>query len=200
MKRFRQFLFIAFGACIGCGGPSARYDATVEGTVTVDGQLASRGRVMFHPVKEGPPAYGSIFPNGTYSLRVGQGDLEEVDGGKLPSGDYLVTVVVNMPSIQDETVGAGGPPKPGAQLMAAKYADKSTTDLRRTVKPGRNVFPLELEGAAVEAKSATPADEEAANASNGTSAATEPQDEPTTAAPKDAAAAPTAAPAEESKP
>ena len=139
---------IVLVGCLGCGGPSASYDATVQGTVTVDGELAPRGRVVFHPVGEGPPAYGSIFPNGTYSLRVGQGDLEEVDGGQIPSGEYIATVVVNMPSVKDEAVGEGGPPKPGARLTAAKYADKATSDLRVSVKPGLNVVPLELEGVA----------------------------------------------------
>jgi hypothetical protein len=75
--------------------------------------------------------------------------LDDVDGGKLKSGEYIVTVVVNMPSAHSATVGDGGPPTPGARLTAAKYADKGTTDLRATVKPGPNVIPFELEGAEV---------------------------------------------------
>ena len=142
-------LIAVLAAPLGCGGPSASYDSTVQGTVIVDGELAGRGRVMFHPVDDGPPAYGNIFDNGTYSLRVGQGDLDDVDGGKLKSGEYIVTVVVNMPSAHSATVGDGGPPTPGARLTAAKYADKGTTDLRATVKPGPNVIPFELEGAEV---------------------------------------------------
>ena len=57
----------------GCGGP----DSTVQGTVTIDGELAHRGIVTFHPVDGGPTAYGSIGENGEYSLRVGRGDLND---------------------------------------------------------------------------------------------------------------------------
>ena len=69
---------------------------------------------------------------------------------RIRSGEYIVTVVVNMPSVKDEAVGEGGPPKPGTRLSAQKYADEATSDLRVTVKPGRNVLPLELEGAKAE--------------------------------------------------
>jgi len=154
MLRCRKLAWLICLACLGCGGPSSSYDATVEGTVTVDGQLAKRGRVVFHPLDEGPVAYGNIFPNGSYSIRVGQGDLSDVDGGEVPSGDYIVTVVVNMPSSEGEAVSDGGPPKPAARVTAAKYADKATSDLRAAVKPGRNVVPLELTSAvAAEAES-----------------------------------------------
>lgn len=151
MTRTNLCLVIVIVACGASGGCGAKPDATVQGTVTIDGELANRGTVVFHPVKEGPPAYGTVHENGTYSLRVGQGDLEEVDGGKLRSGDYIVTVVVNMPPLGKETVGgAAGPPVPGPRLTAGKYAETATSDLRFTVKPGLNVVPLELEGAAAE--------------------------------------------------
>jgi hypothetical protein len=164
MRLFYLVLIAVLAAPLGCGGPSASYDSTVQGTVIVDGELAGRGRVMFHPVDDGPPAYGNIFDNGTYSLRVGQGDLDDVDGGKLKSGEYIVTIVVNMPSAHSATVGDGGPPTPGARLTAAKYADKGTTDLRATVKPGPNVIPFELEGAEVVEEEVAAESSEAADA------------------------------------
>ena len=142
MTRFLLYC-VSMAALIGCGGP----DATVQGTVTIDGQLARRGTVLFHPVDGGPMPYGTIADNGSYALRVGQGDLKDA-GAEIKSGDYIVTVVVNMPSKKDEMVGETGPPRPGARLTAKKYATKESSDLRATVKAGPNVVPLELEGAA----------------------------------------------------
>jgi hypothetical protein len=137
---------LLLAACLSCGGP----DASVQGTVTIDGQLARGGTVQFHPVEGGPTAYGSIARDGSYSLRVGQGDLSDPNAGAVPLGKYIVTVVVNMPSAKDETVGESGPPRPGARLTAEKYANKETSELQFTVKSGRNVIPLELEGAAAD--------------------------------------------------
>ncbi len=145
------------GLCLGCGGP----DANVQGTVTIDGQLANRGTVVFHPVKGGPTAYGSIADNGTYLLRVGQGNLKDPNSGGVPSGEYLVTVVVNMPSTKDAAIGESGPPTPGAKLSSSKYAEKETTDLKAVVKPGDNVVALELKGSSE--------DEPQADVSEGTS-------------------------------
>lgn len=126
----------------GCGGPGSR-DATVSGTVLVNGQLAERGMVTFHPVGGGPPAVGRIHSNGTYSVRTGQGDLSDPDGGTLHSGEYKVTIVVH--GEPGAAIMEGGPPNVGPRLTAAKYASVETTDLERTVKPGKNLFVFELE-------------------------------------------------------
>jgi len=131
----------------GCGGAAYEYDSIVTGTVTIDGELAKTGTVAFHPVGKGRPAIGRIHPDGSYSLRTGQGDLSQPDGGTVMSGDYLVTVNVNAPPAKGAVVGEGGPPIPGPSLIASKYAQKSTTDLRFTVKPGKQVIVLNLEGA-----------------------------------------------------
>ncbi len=134
---------------VGCSGTSDTFDATVQGTVTIDDELVSRGTVTFHPKEGGVAAIGRIHPDGSYSLRTGQGNLRDVDGGQLRSGDYVVTVEVTGPS-GGELLGEGGPPISGPRLMAAKYASKETSDLLRTVKPGPNVFNLPLQRAAVE--------------------------------------------------
>jgi hypothetical protein len=159
-------LFVGLlAAFVGCGGPAA----TVQGTVTIDGEVARRGTVQFHPVEGGPTAYGSIADDGSYAIRVGQGDLSDPDASDVPLGEYIVTVVVNMPSRPDDVSGEGGPPKPGARLSAAKYGNKDTSDLRHTVTAGRNVVPLEIEGASADEQ---PADGEATEVAP----ATEPPD------------------------
>ena len=137
---------VLFVTAHGCGGPAYEYDSVVTGTVTVDGELANSGTVTFHPVKEGRPAIGRIHPDGSYSLRTGQGDLKQEDGGTVMSGEYLVTVNITAPPAEGAVVAEGGPPIPGPSLIASKYAQKGTTELRFTVKPGPQVIVLNLEG------------------------------------------------------
>jgi hypothetical protein len=173
MKRDR--FAIAFGALalltfVACGGPAFEYDSVVTGTVTVDGDLADSGTVTFHPVKDGRPAIGRINPDGSYSLRTGQGDLREADGGTVMSGEYLVTVNITAPSAEGAVVAEGGPPIPGPSLIHSKYAQKSTTDLRFTVKPGPQVIVLNLEGA----EPAPAEDDEAVGSAEGEDAAQSP--------------------------
>lgn len=142
------YILLAAAFMVGCGGPAHKYDAVVTGTVTVDGELAKSGTVIFHPAKEdGQVAIGKIFADGSYSLRTGQGDLSDVDGGTVKSGDYIVTVSVTGPPAQGAVVAAGGPPMPGPSLIAQKYALKGSSDLRRKVVPGPNVLVLDLEAA-----------------------------------------------------
>jgi len=146
MKRFLLVqLALLFVCCFGCGSPTSN----VHGTVTIDCELANQGTVQFHPVQSGPTAYGTIAKDGSYTLRIGQGNLNDPNAGEVPVGEYIVTVVVNMPSSHDVLVGETGPPHPGARLTPAKYGDKQTSDLRCTVNAGTNVVPLELEGVSV---------------------------------------------------
>lgn len=147
MTRIVAYLALGVMFAAGCNGPANKYDAVVTGTVTIDGELANNGTVTFHPIDDGKVAVGRIHPDGSYSLRTGQGDLNEVDGGTVVSGDYIVTVSVTGPSEPDARVGEGGPLIPGPSLVAAKYASQDTSDLKRTVKPGPQIFVLELEKA-----------------------------------------------------
>jgi hypothetical protein len=167
MVRISIYCILLTAAFAGCDRPAA----TVQGTVTIDGQLVSRGTVVFHPVSSGPTAYGTIDKHGSYALRVGQGDLNDPNAGDISTGEYIVTVVVNTPPQRDETVDDGSPPMPGARVTPPKYASKDTTDLRATVKPGRNVVPLELEAAvaeeAVEAPETTEGEPTDANEAGG---------------------------------
>jgi hypothetical protein len=154
MKRVSSLGCLLVAAIIGCGGP----DATVQGTVTVGGEIAHQGTVQFHPVKGGPTAYGNIADNGSYSLRVGQGDLSDPNAGMVQSGEYIITVVVNMPSTRNQALGEAGPPEPGARLSAEKYATKESSNLHATVNPGANVVPLELDRATAEVNDEAVAD------------------------------------------
>ena len=138
---------LAFVVIVSCGGPAHEYDAVVTGTVTIDGELAKSGIVTFLPIKNGLPAIGRIYADGSYSLRTGQGDLRKSDGGTVIPGEYLVTVAITAPPAAGAVVGEHGPSVAGPTLIAKKYALKDTTDLRFTVKPGQNMFVLELAAA-----------------------------------------------------
>jgi hypothetical protein len=143
---------IALLAAAGCGRPGDEYESTVTGTVTIDGELAKSGTMTFHQMDKGTLAIGRIKPDGSYSLRTGQGGLRQLDGSAIMPGKYSVTVSITGPPVSDETVVEGGPPSPGPSLIAVKYAQKGTTDLRYTVKPGKQVIVLNLERAEAEPK------------------------------------------------
>lgn len=124
---------VAVAATAGCGGP---YDATLTGTVTLDGNALPRGTVAFHPLSGGPGAYATIDPDGTYDVRTGR------ERG-LPAGEYEVTVTAHEPSTITQTA-TGGPPPPGKAITPAWYRWKESSGLRVTVDRGSNEINLEL--------------------------------------------------------
>lgn len=144
MARFYTILSFYLVAALGCSGPANQYGATVTGTVVIDGELAESGTVVFHPVEEGIPAIGRIHKDGSYSLRTGQGDLQEADGGTVIPGKYVVTVSITEPSGEDSQIAEQGPLRPGRSLVAAKYSSFETSDLERTIEPGPQVIVLKL--------------------------------------------------------
>jgi hypothetical protein len=141
---YRTMAVVLSICCAGCG---SKMDSTVQGTVTIDGEIANRGTIAFYPAGGGAPAYGNIAKDGSYSLRVGQGNLRDEDASRIHSGEYVVTVVVNMAQQNGATVGEAGPPLPGPRMTADKYSSKESSPLHKTVKPGPNIMSLELEGA-----------------------------------------------------
>jgi hypothetical protein len=195
MKRISICAALAVLIAAGCGGPANKYDAVVTGTVTVDGELAESGTVVFHSIaRDGKAAVGRIYPDGSYSLRTGQGNLREEDGGTVVPGEYIVTVSITGSPVESEQVIPGAPPIPGPSLVAAKYATQDTSDLKRTVKAGEQIINLELE------RAESPPPEDAADESEAeTGAATESDAvEPATEEPSQAShaeTAPEAAPA-----
>lgn len=136
-----SLLYCLAALAIGCGSGSG--EATVTGTVLMDGQLVDGGTITFHPVTGGPPATGRIRKDGSFSVRSGQGNLKDADSGTLQTGDYKITIVVLGPSLGSET--PAGPPPAGPRLSAEKYASQSTTDLQRTVVAGKNLFEFHLD-------------------------------------------------------
>jgi hypothetical protein len=120
-------LLIALILLTGCepSGP-----ATVTGKVTFDGAPVKAGTVGFHPDRGMTPYYAIIQPDGTYSLTT-----ETV--ATIPAGSYTVTV-----NGQEPPRASKGPPGPGKVITPQKYADKATSPLRASVRPGVNTIDL----------------------------------------------------------
>ena len=144
MIRRNIYRTVSILTCLCCCGCERQLESSVQGTVTIDGVLADHGTVAFYPAGGGAPAYGNIAKNGSYSVRVGQGNLRNEDASRIHSGEYVVTIVVNALAQNGETLGEAGPPKPGPRMTADKYATKDTSPMHVTVKPGPNIVPLEF--------------------------------------------------------
>lgn len=113
------------------GGCGSGLDATVDGTVTLDGQPLTNGTVSFHPKGTAPVAYGQIQSDGTYTASTGSSE------GITP-GEYTATVVATKP---DPDPSDEKPPEP---LTPVRYASPETSGLDVTVRSGQNHLPLEL--------------------------------------------------------
>ena len=120
---------LAFFA-VGCGKPVSY----VTGQVTMDDKPLPGGGIAFHPVDRGPVAYGTIDSEGHYTLDVG-------DGNGLPPGEYIVTVVGMGPL---PPLLADGTQMPGKILTPTRYGDRELSDLKASIKPGRNEVNLSL--------------------------------------------------------
>lgn len=123
---------VALIALVGCGGP---YDASVQGKVTLDGNVVPTGAISFIPTHQGPQAYAMIDSSGNYKVYTGR------EAG-IPSGEYGVAIVAREAST---TMSAGnGPPPPGKAITPRWYASADTSGLKFTVEPGSNDINLEL--------------------------------------------------------
>ena len=120
-------------ALLGCGSGDI---GQVVGTVTLDGKPLPNARLEFFPADGGGLSAGRTDANGKYELFYGR----EAMGAEV--GEHLVQI---------RTAGAG--PAEGdygssaAEKLPVRYNNKS--ELKRTVKPGRNVIDFELESKGV---------------------------------------------------
>ncbi|MEZ6097574.1 MAG: hypothetical protein R3E01_01245 [Pirellulaceae bacterium] len=138
MNFFRLIVLASFCAGVaGCARGPAK--APVKGTVTVNGQPITEGRVTFHPVK-GRSASGRINADGTYELTT-----DEPGDGALV-GEHTVTIeaskitssAVQAQSFEEEI--STRLPNATAQntriqwLVPPEYSEPSTSPLRETVE------------------------------------------------------------------
>jgi hypothetical protein len=132
-RRSTLLLLVVAAASLGC---SDSLDATVVGTVSLDGKPVGPGVVTFVPVEgsQPNPASGPVQPNGTYALKTSR-----TEG--LTPGKYKASV-----SIWDQPEVPKGErsmitPK---LITPEKYADPETSGLEYQVDPGDNTIDLTL--------------------------------------------------------
>lgn len=119
---------------MGCN--TASHEATVSGTVSLDGTPIGPGVVQFIPVGSSHnPATGTIQVDGAYELRTS-------NKSGLQPGQYQVTVAV----YDHPELAPGERAAPGSAPLRTpeKYFSLETTDLEFTVSPGDNTIDIEL--------------------------------------------------------
>jgi len=114
-------------------GCSNRDLGQVSGTVTLDGEPLADAMVIFTPMTGGRPAAGRTDAQGRYELifdRAGAGAVH---------GEHFVEIrTADERILEDDSVEVI------PERVPAKY--NATSELRRTVEEGSNVFDFELEG------------------------------------------------------
>jgi hypothetical protein len=127
---------------VGCGG-GANAPQPVSGKVSVKGGAPlKKGAIRFTATTAGADkkivsGMGEIDAQGAFQIS----SLGVNDG--IPVGDYKVTFA-NTEGGRDYD----HPNDPVIPVIADKYGSDSTTDLKYTVKPGRNTCTFELDPAA----------------------------------------------------
>lgn len=115
----------------GCG---SRLGADVGGRITIAGEPAPHGMIVFHPVDGGPLAASTISSSGSYRLTTA--------GEKtLPPGEYLVTITVveeRQPPSSDEVI-------PPVSLIDERYGSKETSGLTCVVERGGSTVDYDLD-------------------------------------------------------
>jgi hypothetical protein len=133
-------LTVLGGLCAAGCGPGAASTAQVRGTVAYRGVRLRGGTIVFTPDStrgtHGPQSYAEIQPDGSYTLRSG-------DGMGAVTGWHRVTVV----AVQARPAGPGdGPFAVPMPLVPEKYRDPDQCGLTREVKANQaNEIDFDLE-------------------------------------------------------
>jgi hypothetical protein len=125
---------LAFLSVAGCGGSAA----SVEGTVTLDGQPVEGGpdlygTVSFFPTGGGAPAVGIIQSSGSYVVETGSRE-------GLAPGKYAVAVSIKKIHPAATPEGLTRPER----ISPIKYSKPMESGLTAEVAPGGNTFDFDL--------------------------------------------------------
>jgi len=117
----------------GCRGNSTKEEGEVSGKVTCEGNPVREGIVSFQHTQTGYADEAPLNKDGAYAFTK-----------PLPGGDYKVTV---LPLVVREQEGGKGP-KVGLEKPAPdipeKYRTPGGSDLKATVKGGKNEFNFDM--------------------------------------------------------
>jgi hypothetical protein len=118
---------------LGCGG---RFDANVEGVVTLDGEPIGPGVVIFAPVEGGyNPATGAVQNDGSYFLKT-------MNERGLRPGSYKVAVQIH--EIPTDRAYGERDMRPIKFRIPEKYITIETSGLQFEVEGGANKIDIEL--------------------------------------------------------
>jgi hypothetical protein len=136
-RRFVGLLCLAvLLAAAGCASDRLP-TAPVEGKVLYHGKPLEFGGVLVQPTS-GPPARGTIQPDGTFRLST----YRDGDGAVL--GQHAVQITCYDNQRPGGTLDTSKEPGVGKSLIPAKYARHDTSGERREVRQENNSFTFEL--------------------------------------------------------
>ncbi len=130
----------------GCGSSNPNAPASITGKVTYKNAPVTAGNIKFHAPDAGVYPTG-INPDGTYSI------------SDIPAGDLVVTIETESVNLKKQSYGGGqgkdkqfSPMPEGANVVAqgayvkipAKYSDKTKSDLKVTLKHGKQEKDFDL--------------------------------------------------------
>jgi hypothetical protein len=116
------------------GGYGPKFGADVRGVVTISGNPAPHGMIVFNPVDGGPISASVIYPSGKYRVTT-------AGHRSLAPGDYIVTIAI----VDDGGNHTQTPSAAALQsLIDPRYSSKETSGLMSTVKLGRNTLSFDL--------------------------------------------------------
>lgn len=120
----------------GCGGSGKGPAGTVAGKVTFQGAPLAEGNITFVKVGGGGSGAGVIETDGTYSAT-------GVEGG-MPTGDYVAVLVP--PEVTIDRGPNTSPEKAFKEMktIPGKYRSDVTSDLKVTIREGRNDFNIDM--------------------------------------------------------
>jgi hypothetical protein len=121
-------------AMVGCGqsGPNLH---TVSGKVTFQGKPVATGLIRFHSPPLGIDLMAYIRADGTYRVKMAQGD-------GLPEGEYQVAI--EPPRVEVPVGVMKLPPALQRPDIPAKYRQPATSGLKLTVAPGDNQLDIDM--------------------------------------------------------
>src|SRR5262249_48096067 len=117
----------------GCGGRAKL--GRVSGRVTYKGEPVPNGAITFLPDESGPPATGTIGPDGTYTLVT----PDVGDGAVLGKHKVMITALRVGPARGAEAKDPRPPP-----IIPPRFGNTSTSGLPAEVREGANTIDFHL--------------------------------------------------------
>ncbi|MEX0725610.1 MAG: hypothetical protein WEB58_07530 [Planctomycetaceae bacterium] len=124
--------FVCFWSFLGCGGTDGPTTVAVSGTVTLNGQPLTAGRVRFMPdAPDGQMAFGDIDSSGNYVL-----STKNPGDGIIP-GSYKVAI--NPPPPGENVTDLDAKTAPPETKIPEQYLDHEKSGLAYTINEAQTI-------------------------------------------------------------